>query len=156
MRFPLAFHIVLILPFPTSVSAADINGYTAQYECRAGNPNCNVDVATLVAQTCQQTITTDDSASTINSKINGGSQYICVRNGDYTSKGKIMITASGTSSARKVLRYTRDLDNDDEPWKQVSNDQAATIARSSSKVGLANRGVPDHGRGSRRLCNHAT
>ena len=28
--------------------------------------------------------------------------------------------------------------------------------RSSSKVGLANRGVPDHGRGSRRLCNHAT
>ena len=49
--------------------AADRNGYTAQYECRAGGPNCNVDVATYVAHACDQTITSADSAATISSKI---------------------------------------------------------------------------------------
>ena len=102
----------------------DLNGYTALYEARAGNPNNNVDVAWYVSQSCQQTITTSDSESTIESKINGGSQFICVQPGDYTGKGVINISVSGSSGARKVLRYTRDGDNNDEPWNQSSNQQA--------------------------------
>ena len=31
--------------------AADPNGYIAQYECRAGNPNCDVDVVGLTDNT---------------------------------------------------------------------------------------------------------
>ena len=102
----------------------DLNGYTALYEARADNPNNNVDVAWYVSQSCQQTITTSDSESTIESKINGGSQFICVQPGDYTGKGVINISVSGSSGARKVLRYTRDGDNNDEPWNQSSDQQA--------------------------------
>ena len=31
---------------------ADANGYTAEYECRAGGPQCNVDVETLTQAAC--------------------------------------------------------------------------------------------------------
>jgi hypothetical protein len=116
MRFPIVLSLILLLPFPTLATAADLNGYTAQYECRAGSPNCNVDVESLVAQPCQQTITTADSLSTINSKINGGSQFVCVQAGDYSGKGTITVTASGSSSGRKVLRYAGPDAGD--PWVQ--------------------------------------
>lgn len=105
--------------------AADRNGYTAQYECRAGGPNCNVDVATYVAHTCDQTITSADSAATISSKINdAGSQYICVSPGDYTGKGTITLKTSGTSGAFRVLRYYRSGDTNDDPWNQSPQNQA--------------------------------
>lgn len=96
--------------------AGDANGYTAQYECRAGNPMCDVDIATLTSQPCQETITVTDSAATINSKINGGRQYICIQPGDYTSKGAIAITASGSAQARRVLRYSES--STEMPWNQ--------------------------------------
>ncbi len=104
--------------------AADANGYTAENECRAGAPVCNVDVVGLATQTCQQTITTADSAGTIDTKINGGSQYICVEPGDYTGKGTLTLSANGTSAARKVLRYKRTSDTDDEPWNQSDGNKA--------------------------------
>jgi hypothetical protein len=115
-----AFILMLIAAAPTL--AADANGYTAMYECRAGGPNCNVDVDSLTKQSCQQTITTADSASTINSKINGGSQFVCVQAGDYTSKGIITVTASGTAGAFKVLRYTGADAN--MPWNQSEGNKA--------------------------------
>jgi len=128
MRFHISILVVLISTFPTLVSAADANGYTAQYECRSGGPDCNVDVAGLTQQACQQTITTSDSASTISSKINGGSQFICVQPGDYTGIGTISITASGSSGARKVLRYYRPGDSDDQPWNQTSSGNQAKMS----------------------------
>lgn len=104
--------------------AADLNGYTAQYECRAGGSNCNVDITTYTSATCAQTITTADSASTINTKLNTGGSPICITNGDYTSKGTLNLTASGTSGAYRVLRYYRSGDNNDDPWNQTSGNQA--------------------------------
>jgi len=109
--------ILLLLAFNQSF-AADVNGYTALYECRAGGPQCNVDVATYTTAACAQTITTADSAATIDTKLNTGSSPICITNGDYTGKGTITLTASGTAGARRVLRYTRSGDSDDEPWNQ--------------------------------------
>jgi hypothetical protein len=97
--------------------AADLNGYTTQYECRAGGTNCNVDVASLARQSCQQTISTSMSWSSINWSNN----VICIEAGDHTAKGTLTLGSSGTSGTRKVLRYTRTNDNDDEPWNQGNN-----------------------------------
>jgi hypothetical protein len=115
---------LIIFLFTWSSFAADPNGYTSQYECRAGGPNCNVDVAAYVAAACAQTITTADSASTINNKLNSGSSPICIVNGDYTGKGTFTLTTSGASGARRVLRYTRSGDNNDDPWNQSNENQA--------------------------------
>jgi len=100
--------------------AADPNGYTAQYECRAGGPNCNVDVATLGRRACDQIVST----STPWSSIKWSSNTICIEAGDHTSKGALTISFSGTSSNYKVLRYYRANDTDDEPWHQSSANQA--------------------------------
>jgi hypothetical protein len=107
--------------------AADPNGYTAEYECRAGGSHCNVDVASYVAAVCAQTITTADSISTIQSKLNAGSSPICITNGDYTSKGTISITASGSTGNYRVMRYYRSSDNNDEPWNQTSTNQVKIL-----------------------------
>jgi hypothetical protein len=114
--------------FANQALATDLNGYTAQYECRLGNPNCNVDVAALISQACEQVITATDSLATINGKINGGSRFICVQPGDYTTKGTVTINVSGTPEARKVLRYIGSDGND--PWLQ-SLGTRATFSRIS-------------------------
>ena len=113
----------LFLFFSFNVFGADANGYTALYECKSGGANCNVDVATYTTASCAQTITTADSLGTIESKLATGSSPICITNGDYTSKGTIFASASGTSGNYRVLRYTRSGDNDDEPWNQTSGNQ---------------------------------
>src|SRR3990167_1982438 len=113
-----------LLLFSSNVFAADLNGYTALYECKAGGANCNVDVVTYTIAACAQTITTADSAATINTKLNTGSSPICLTNGDYTGKGTLTLSANGTSGARRVLRYTRSGDDDDEPWNQSGANQA--------------------------------
>ena len=101
--------------------AADLNGYTAQYECRAGGPNCNVDVAALGNRSCDQTI----AASTPWSSINWSNSTICLENGDHTSKGTLTIpsSANGTSGNYKVLRYTRSGDTNDDPWNQSTGNR---------------------------------
>ena len=120
--------IAIILLFAAwPAIAADLNGYTAQYECRAGNSNCNVDVATLTAQACHQTIAVGDAWSTINWSNN----VICLANGDHTAKGTLALGSSGTSGTRKVLRYYRASDNDDEPWN-MSDANKAKIYRIDS------------------------
>jgi parallel beta helix pectate lyase-like protein len=117
MRYPLFLLLVLPLFFTAHANAADANGYTARYECRAGGPNCNVDVAALAAQACQQTIT----PSTPWSSINWNNNVICIQAGDHTSKGTLTLQSSGSASQRKVLRYYRAGDNDDSPWNQGAN-----------------------------------
>jgi len=109
--------------------AADQNGYTAKYEVRAGNTTdsiTNFDLAAEVTHACDVTITTADSAATITSKLTNN-QYICVDKGNYASMGTWTIPNSGTSGARKVLRYTRSGDTDDEPWNQTSENQAKIL-----------------------------
>lgn len=112
--------ILLVLSFPAI--AADANGYTAQYECRAGNPNCDVDVVGLTSRNCDQTI----SASTPWSAINWSNSTICIEAGDHTSKGVLTIpqSASGSANNYKVLRYYRSGDTNDEPWNQSDGNRA--------------------------------
>ena len=102
--------------------AADPNGYTAQYECRAGGAYCNVDVVSLGNGACDQTI----KASTPWSSINWSNSTICIEAGDHTSKGKLTIpsSASGKPGNYKVLRYYRAGDSDDQPWKQSAANRA--------------------------------
>ncbi len=107
--------------------AADPNGYTAQYECRAGGLNCNVDVATLTSAACDVTVTTSDAnwnkITGDTSKTVSSNKVYCIQAGDHTSKGVLTLNFSGTSGQYKVLRYTRSGDNDDEPWNQSSGNQ---------------------------------
>jgi hypothetical protein len=106
---------------------ADANGYTALYEKRAGNttPGCNIDVATMTTAACDVNITTSDTEAQIESKLNGAGTVFCVAKGDYTGKGLINVTASGSSGTRKVLRYYDAADINDEPWNQSGANQAS-------------------------------
>lgn len=97
--------------------AADENGYTAQYECRAGGPVCNVDVVALGNRACDQTV----SASTPWSSVNWSNNTICLEPGDHTWKGTLTLQAGGRAGAPKVLRYYRAGDSNDEPWNQSGN-----------------------------------
>lgn len=112
---PLLFHAA-------PAFAVDMNGYTAQYECRAGNPNCNIDVAALGKRACDQTI----SPSTPWSSISWSNRTICLEAGDHTSKGTLTIpsSANGSAGSYKVLRYARRDDTNDEPWNQSSSNRA--------------------------------
>ncbi len=117
----------------TSASAAallggpDLNGYVAQYECRKGNPHCDVDVEGLVSRPCEQTITASTAPTQDWSAIDWSKDVICIEAGNHRARGRLTLTASGTSTNRKVLRYNRSGDNDDEPWNQ-STDSQATLA----------------------------
>ncbi len=107
-------------------AGADPNGYVAQFECRAGGPECNVDVAALGNRACDQTITTATTPTNDWSAINWSNNTICIQNGDHTGRGPLTIpdTADGTSGNYKALRYTRASDNDDEPWNQSDANRA--------------------------------
>lgn len=101
---------------------ADQNGYTAQYECRAGGAYCNVDVSHLANRACDQVIT----PSMPWSSINWSNNTICLQAGDHTAKGVLDIpsSANGSSNNYKVLRYYRSGDTNDNPWSQS---QRATL-----------------------------
>jgi hypothetical protein len=117
------FPVVALTLLTAPAFGADANGYTPQYECRAGNPKCDVDVAALANQSCQQIIQPSDPWSS----INWSNSVICIAAGDHTAKGTLVITASGTASTRKVLRYYRPQDVDDEPWRQTNADKAKIL-----------------------------
>lgn len=113
---------LLAVLFATSLYAADRNGYNALYECRAGGPNCNIDVAALGNRACDQII----NASTPWSAINWANSTICLEAGDHAWKGTLTVpsSANGSSGNYKVLRYLRANDNDDEPWNQSDANKA--------------------------------
>ncbi|BAU48109.1 hypothetical protein SVA_1547 [Sulfurifustis variabilis] len=120
MRFRPYLPALLLLAAPLGVHAADRNGYTALYECRAGGTQCNVDVESLGTRACDQIIT----PSMAWSSINWSNNTICIANGDHTGKGRLTVQGSGTSSNYKVLRYYRGDDNNDEPWSQSDGNKA--------------------------------
>lgn len=119
------FAFTLLLFAASPAFAADANGYTAQYECRAGGQYCNVDVASLGNRTCDQIVST----STPWSSINWSNSTICLEAGDHTGKGTLTIplSANGTSGNYKVLRYYRSGDTNDEPWNQSSANKAKLL-----------------------------
>ena len=116
MKRLFAYTLMLFATAPSL--AADANGYTAKYECRAGGPKCDIDVTALSQLACNQTITTATTPKTDWSAINWSNRVICIQAGDHTGRGTLTISSSGTSGTRKVLRYTRSDDNGDKPWKQ--------------------------------------
>lgn len=105
---------------PMSGIGADVNGYTAIYECKVDGVQCSVDVVSLAALPCDQTITTATTPAGDWSAINYSNRVICIEAGDHTGRGTLEFTANGTASTYKVLRYTRAGDSDDEPWNQAS------------------------------------
>lgn len=92
--------VLCVLGFYPPLAAADPNGYTSEYECRAGGPKCNIDVAALSAQPCNQVI----EPGTPWDSINWNNNVICLRAGDHSAKGRLDLGSSGTSGVRKVLR----------------------------------------------------
>lgn len=121
MKFHQYVPALPLLLFGTNFSlAADENGYTARYECRAGNPSCNVDVNELASRNCDQIIT----PSAPWSSINWSNNTICIAPGDHTAKGTLVPLSSGTNGSPKVLRYYRSSDNNDDPWNQSGANQA--------------------------------
>lgn len=76
--------------------AADPNGYNATYEIEIGTPPA-----------CDVTITSADSSFTIESALNNPlNTVICADAGDYTAKGKITITDSGSVGNEKWWRLS--------------------------------------------------
>lgn len=115
----------LLLPHYAAQAAADKNGYTSQYECRAGGSSCSVDVAAQMEASCDQTVSTGDTDwSKITS--NPGSNVFCISPGDHTAKGVLALRFSGTAGSRKVLRASQG--SNVPPW-QVSDSERAVIAK---------------------------
>lgn len=112
--------LLLFLGLVSVSYAADRNGYTAHYECRAGGPACNVNIAQVAAQSCQQTI----APSTPWSSINWSNDVICIQAGDHTAKGTLTIGASGAVGRPKVLRYYSAGDDGSKPWNQSGANRA--------------------------------
>ncbi len=104
--------------------AADINGYTAEYECRAGGTQCNVDVASYTTADCDQIITTSTSPTNNWSAINWSNDVICIQKGDHTGRGDLDMGSSGSSGNYKVIRYYDPADTDLDPWDLSSANQA--------------------------------
>ena len=111
---------LLLLPHAAAALGADANGYIARYECRAGNPNCDIDIRGLTGRACDQTIT----ASMPWSAIDWSNDTICMAPGDHTAKGLLTLKSNGSVSNRKVLRYARTDDADDDPWHQGTSNRA--------------------------------
>ena len=123
MRLPIAF-VLLLVPLYGVAQAADLNGYNARYECRAGGPVCNVDVTALTTKPCDQVITTSTTPTNDWSAIDWSNNVICIGPGDHTPRGTLRLAVGGSSGAYKVLRYYTSGDTNDEPWNQPAGNRA--------------------------------
>jgi hypothetical protein len=133
------FPVVILALFAGPTLAADANGYTAQYECRAGGQHCNVDVVALAAQPCEQTITPDTAPINSWSAIDWSKNVICIQAGDHSGRGRLTLGSSGKPGAYKVLKYYRASDNNDEPWNQSSTAKIKFLNSGGRSYWLINR-----------------
>ncbi len=129
----------------SAADAADQNGYTAIYECRAGGPICNIDVAALGAKSCDQIITPATAPTNDWSAINWSNNVICIAAGDHSARGTLSLKASGSNAVRKVLRYYRDGDSNDEAWNQSNKARISAINFSGQDYWLIHRITVDAG-----------
>lgn len=118
--------LCLLALLPASATAEDRNGYVAQYECRAGNPACNVDVTYLATRQCEQVITPQTTPLNDWSAIDWSKNVICLASGDYTNRGTLVLRSSGQSNSYKVIRHASADPVNEEPWKR-SPAQRATL-----------------------------
>lgn len=110
--------LCLLALLPASATAEDRNGYVAQYECRAGNPACNVDVTYLATRQCEQVITPQTTPLNDWSAIDWSKNVICLASGDYTNRGTLVLRSSGQSNSYKVIRHASADPVNEEPWKR--------------------------------------
>ncbi|MFL6623382.1 MAG: hypothetical protein ACJ8NR_12385 [Sulfurifustis sp.] len=117
MRLILGASFIVVASYAGVSPAADMNGYTSTYECRASGPVCNIDISALVTAPCDVTVYPSDPDW---SKItnNNSARFFCLAAGDHSGKGTLSLGNSGSGSARKVLRYYSGSDNDANPWNQ--------------------------------------
>lgn len=91
--------------------AADQNGYTARYEKQIGTP-----------PTCSIVINGANDSNW--AKLNDPSyRVVCLAPGDYTSRGEIRLTASGSAGQERWLRYYSPQDNGNHPYNQAASDR---------------------------------
>lgn len=119
---------VAVLLIALEAPGADINGYNAKYECRAGGAICNVNVAALATQQCEQTISESTAPTNSWSVIDWSKNVICIAAGDHTQRGTLTLAASGSAAKQKVLRYYRGSDDGSAPWAQSAADRARVLA----------------------------
>lgn len=101
--------ILLLLAAVAPVEAADINGYSATYEAAVSNPpDCDIIIRS----------SGDSGWATLN---NPSYRVICLAAGDYSSRGKIVLRASGTSSQKRWLRHVT---SSAKPWRQPEVERA--------------------------------
>ncbi len=134
-------------PIPQPIAGADLNGYVAEYECRKGNPNCDVDIETLTKKSCDTIVYPSDSDW---SKIEDHPEYTtyCIAAGDHTNKNVLYLLFSGTSNNRKVLRYYDSPDDGAHPVRQSPNKRARLFAvqlKNSASYWLVHRLTFDAG-----------
>lgn len=95
-----------------NVFAVDLPTYIAKYETKIGTPPaCNITISSA----------TDPNWAKLN---DSNYRVICLRPGDYTSKGTITLTASGAAGAERWLRYDAPNDTGLHPARQQQADQA--------------------------------
>lgn len=123
--------LALVVGSPGPAVAQDLNGYVAQYECRAGNPSCDVD---MTPPPCDVTIrASDPDWSAFDS--NPDARVYCLECGDHWGKGRLWISSSGTSSARRWLRYSCPDDDGADPVDQAPAQQARLMAVGFERAG---------------------
>lgn len=127
-------------------NAADQNGYTATYECRAGNPVCNVDVEALSRRACDQVITPQTAPTHDWSAIDWSNDTICIGAGDHAARGTLYLQASGSAQAPKVLRYQGP--SNDDPWHQSNRARILALHFNGQDYWVVNRITVDTGNGA--------
>lgn len=92
--------------------AVDLPAYTAKYENKIGAPPaCNITISSV----------SDPNWNKLNDPTY---RVICLRPGDYTAKGTITLTASGSTGKERWLRYDVPGDTGFHPVRQKQSDQA--------------------------------
>src|SRR5689334_9941997 len=90
---------VVFLGYSLAGSAADQNGYTARYVRAIGTvPACDLVISNA----------SDSNWDHIN---DSSYRVICIRPGDYTSRGTITLSSSGAAGRERWLRYYNDANN---------------------------------------------
>ena len=111
MRFPKILLVSLPLVVPSVTHAADVNGYTAQFELNVGSaPACSAIIDSV----------NDSDWNRLNDPAY---PVICIAPGDYSSRGAITLTVNGSPSNKRWLRYYNSA-NSNPPWEQSAPERA--------------------------------
>lgn len=115
MKTQILFAIALIVSSPFSYAGYD--DYKSTYEKSISLPKCDTSKSDV------KIISSNSDWSDINS-----SKYrvYCVKPGNYTGVGQIVVTQSGSSSSKRYMIYYSDGDAGKSPWK-LSADERATV-----------------------------